>query len=232
MKIITPDQIEHVAWQGNLEPQRALEFKGGMEAAKVTIADPETWPVEAAMQAEIGKTWTPPSGDKRYTLARLAFTLHPPQESRTRYTEATLSAFLRPVSGSAAVIAHDLYPQRITAPGNKGKFSVGLEATLKFTEAVEIGGPKLGYEIEFQKDLPVVQAFGLGESDPYWRFAHHNKNPLLGCTSVYLVIAAPQGIDSVQIGIELVAALETRFGPIRLGLPEHAQNYVMRRITV
>lgn len=232
MKIITPDQIEQVAWQGSLEPQRELEAKRGGETVNVTIGEPVTWNVETAMQAQTGKTWTPPAGDKRYALARLAFTLHPPQESRTRYTEVTLKTFLEPVNARAVVIAHDLYPLRVTAPGRKGAFSVGLGLNLKFTEAVEVGGPEMEYEIEFQNDVPVVQAFGLGESQPYWRFTHHSKNPLLGCIHVYLVIAAPKGIDSVQLGIELIAAMETRFGPIRLGLPQPAQEYIRRRITL
>jgi len=230
MRIITPTEIEHVVWEGVLEP--VGEVKRGAESARVTIGEPAAWSVEEAMEAETGKTWTAPAGDQRYKLVRLVFTLHPPEDSRTRYTEATLSAYLRPRNGSGTVFAHDLYPQRITAAGNKSKFSVGLGADLKFTEAIQAGLPKAGFEIEFQQVFPVVQSYGLGESSPYWRFSHHSANPLIGCLSVYIVLAVSGKTNNVEIGIELVATQETKFGFIRLGLPEEARAYILRTIEV
>jgi hypothetical protein len=230
MKIITPTKIEHVVWEGVLEPPG--EAKRGAESARVTIGEPAAWSVEEAMEFETGKTWTTPEGDKRYKLVRLVFTLHPPEDSRTRYTEATLTAYLHPRNGSGTVIAHDLYPQRISATGNKSKFSVGLGADLKFTEAIQVGLPKAGYEIEFQKAFPVVQGFGLGESNPYWQFSHHSANPLIGCLSVYIVLAVSGKTNKVEIGIELIATQETKFGFIRLGLPEEARAYILRTIKI
>ncbi len=76
----------------------------------------------------------------------------------------------------------------------------------------------------------MIQGFGLGERRPYWRFAHHSANPLLGSQCVYLVVAAARDAGDVQIGIELVATLETRYGPIRVGLPEQAQAQISRTI--
>jgi hypothetical protein len=54
-------------------------------------------------------------------------------------------------------VAHELYPQCLTAD-DKGTFKVGLGPDLKFAGLV-----------------------GLGESRPYWQFAHHEARPLLGC---------------------------------------------------
>lgn len=119
-------------------------------------------------------------------------------------------------------MAHDLFPQRLTAD-SKRKFTLGLGPDLKFAQAFEAKLANVGAEIEYQQAFPVIQGFGLGESRPYWQFSHHAANPLLGCQSVYLVVAAPTGADGVRLSIELTAELQTRFGPLRVGPPQEAQ---------
>ena len=228
MRIITPDEIEQVAWEGALEPLGAA-FKEAAPTPRVTLGEPVCWPAEQAMEGETGKKWTPPAGDTRYTLVRLACTLHPPDGPRTRYTEATLTADLRPRQGERLIVAHDLYPQRLTAE-TKGTYTVKLGPDLKFADVVEAKLLEVGAEIEYRKVFPVVQGYGLGERRPYWRFAHHAASPLVGCQSVYLVVAAPRDAGDVQLGIELVATLETRYGPIRVGLPQEAQAQISRTI--
>ena len=168
-------------------------------------------------------------GDRRYTLLRLACTLHPPVEARTLYKEATLTAYLRPRHDVGRVVAHDLYPQRLTAD-DKGKFTIGLGPDLKFAGVLDVSLLEVGAEIEVHKAFPVIQGYGLGESRPYWQFAHHEARPLLGCQSVYAVLDAPQEAGGVRLSLELVAILETRYGPIRLGLPEEARAHVGRVI--
>lgn len=230
MRIITPTEIEQVAWEGYLE-QPAQVYKGVRGAAalaRVTVGEPVWWPPEQALESQTGKKWTPPAGDRQYTLLRLACNLHPPTERRARYSEATLSAYLRPRQGIELVTAHDLYPQRLTAE-DKGKFTVGLGPDLKFG-AVEASLLEVGAEIEYHKVFPVIQGYGLGESRPYWKFAHHAANPLLGCQSVYLVLAAPKDAGGVRLSVELVATLETRWGPITVGLPEEAQAHLSRTV--
>ena len=230
MRIITPTEIEHVAWEGYLEPLTEA-YKGDTPSPRVTLGEPAWWPAEKAMEGETGKKWTPPAGDRRYTLLRLACTLHPPGAPRARYTEARLSAYLRPRHSGLAgtVVAHDLYPQRLTAD-DKGKFTIGLGPDLKFTPAFEASLFEVGAEIEIHKAFPVIQGFGLGESRPYWQFAHHEARPLLGCQSVYAVLDAPQHAGGVRLSVELVATLQTRYGPIRVGLPEEARAHVSRTI--
>jgi len=234
MKIFTPAQIEQVAWEGYLEPLGET-FRSAARLPRVTLGEPVCWPAEQAMEKETGKKWSPPpvtgtpAGDRRYTLVRLACTLHPPDEPRTHYTQATLGAYLRPRRGGERVVAHDLYPRRLSVE-NKGKFNIGLGPDLKFAEAVEVSLLEVGAEIEYRKVFPVIQGFGLGETKPYWQFAHHAAHPLLGCQSVYLVLAAPGDAGGVRLGVELVATLETRYGPVRVGLPEEARAHVSRTI--
>ena len=236
MRIVTPTEIEHVAWEGYLKPLypepprlELLSLVPKTPGLRVTLGEPTWWPAEQAMEGETGKTWTPPAGDRRYTLLRLACTLHPPAEPRTRYTQATLTAYLRPRSGAGTVVAHDLYPQRLTTD-TKGKFTIGLRPDLKFATAFEASLLEVGAEIEYHKAFPVIQGYGLGESCPYWQFAHHAANPLLGCQSVYAVLATPGDAGGVRLSVELTAALETRYGPIRVGLPEEAHAHISRTI--
>jgi hypothetical protein len=228
MRIITPTEIEHVAWEGYLEPL-AESFKGAESLPRVTLGEPAWWPAEQAMEGETGNKWTPPSGDRRYTLLRLACTLHPPAEARTLYKEATLTAYLRPRHDVGRVVAHDLYPQRLTAE-EKGTFKVGLGPDLKFAGLVDVSLLEVGAEIEYQQVYPVIQGYGLGESRPYWQFAHHEAHPLLGCQSVYAVLDAPEDAGGARLSIELVATLETRWGPITVGLPQEAQAHLSRTI--
>ena len=230
MRIITPTEIEHVAWEGYLEPLTEA-YKGDMPSPRVTLGEPAWWPAEQAMEGETGKEWTPPTGDRRYTLLRLACTFHPPVEARTLYKEATLTAYLRPRHSGVAgtVVAHDLYPQRLTAD-DKGKFTIGLGPDLKFAGVLDVSLLEVGAEIEVHKVFPVIQGYGLGESRPYWQFAHHEARPLLGCQSVYAVLDAPEDAGGVRLSVELVTTLETRWGPITVGLPQEAQAHLSRTI--
>ena len=229
MRIVTPADIEQVAWEGTLEPLGETTRKGLDPKPRVTLGEPISWPAEQALQAELGKPWTPPAGDRRYILLRLACSLHPLAEDRARYEEARLAVFLRPRSGAGSTFAHDLYPVRATAE-RKGKYTVSLGPDLKFGTAVDMSLGQVGAEIEYLQVFPVIQAFGLGESNPYWQFAHHASNPLLGCQHVYIVTAVPQDAGGLRLGIELTATVETRYGPVRVGLPAEARAHLTRTI--
>jgi hypothetical protein len=226
MRITTPTQIEseHVAWEGYLEPLSET-LKGGVPRPRVTLGKPTWWPAEQAVKGETGKEWTPPAGDRRYTLLRLACTLHPPGEPRARYTGATLNTYLRPRYGAGSVVAHDLHPQRLSAD-QQATYTLGLGPDLKFAQLFEASMFELGGEIEVRKVFPVVQGYGLGESNPYWQFAHHPAHPLQGCQCVYAVLDAPGEAGGVRLSISLVATMETRFGPVRLGVPQEVRAYV------
>jgi hypothetical protein len=181
------------------------------------------------METETGKKWAPPASGRRYLLLRLACTLHPPTKGRSRYAEAVLATYLRPVKGAGQVVAHDLYPQRLTAE-TQGTFVVGLGPDLKFANLAKVTLLQVGAEIEYRRAFPVIQGYGLGESRVYWRFAHHATHPLLGSQSVYVVLDTPGDAGGVRLSVELVATLETRVGPIRLGLPREARDHTSRTI--
>ena len=226
MRIVSPTEIERVAWEGALEPLGEA-FRSSTALPRVTLGEPACWPPAQALESQTGKAWSPPAGDRRYTLVQLTCTLHPPPERRTHYSTATLTAYLSPRYGSGRAWAHDLYPRRL-AEESKTTFSIALGPDLKFAEAFELSLLEAGAEVEVHKAFPVIQGYGLGESRPYWRFARYAAHPLQGCQSVYLVLSAPPAAEGVRLTLELVAELETRYGPIRAGLPEEARAHVSR----
>ncbi|MFP4395869.1 MAG: hypothetical protein ACLFTI_11455 [Anaerolineales bacterium] len=227
MHIVTPTKIEQVAWEGRLEPLTESFTPKSAASYRVTLGEPVVWPAEAAMESETGRAWTPPASlvARRYTLVRLSCTLHPLSDHRSHYAEATLRAYLCPRYGDGKVVAHDLFPKRETVE-ETGAFKLGLGPELKFVNLVDVKLLEVGAEIEYPQVHPVIEGYGLGESNPYWRFIHHSGNPLAGCQSVYAVLAAPADADGIRLTIELIATVKTRFGPIRLGLPEEANAHV------
>jgi hypothetical protein len=225
MRIVTPTAIEHVAWEGHLEPL-AETFKGPEALPRVTLGEPVSWPAEQALETETGKKWMPPAGGRTYTLLRLACTLHPPADARSTYTEATLTAYLRPAHGSGSVVAHDLHPRQRSVE-ETGTVKVGLGPDLKFGP-LDVSLLEIGAEIEYPQVYRVVQGFGLGESRAYWQFTQHSAHPLLGCQSVYAVLDAPGEAGGVRLSVELTATLETRWGPLRAGLPQEAHAHLSR----
>ncbi|MCB0166364.1 MAG: hypothetical protein KDI79_19190 [Anaerolineae bacterium] len=228
MRIITPNEIEQAAWEGRLEPL-GQTYKGGDVQARVTLGEPAWWSAEEALESQTGRQWTFPADDRRYSLLRLACTLHPLTEARARYSEATLTAYLRPVQGSQPVVAHDLYPTRLTAE-TTGKLTLSLGPELKFAKAIEAKVGSAGVEIDYRQVFPVIQSYGLSESRPYWHFSHHASQPLLGSQFVYLVLAAPAEAHGARLSLELTATVETRFGPIRLAPPQAAMDSLSWRI--
>jgi hypothetical protein len=204
---------------------------GALEAMtprpRVTLGEPAWWAAAEALEAETGKKWAPPAAGRDYTLVRLALTLHPPAHPRDAYAEATLQLYLRPArAGEGAVVAHDLHPGRLTAQETHTR-SVSLGPDLKFG-GVDVSLLEFGAEIEVAHVYPVVQAFGLGQSDPSWRFARHEAHPLLGSQGLYALLDAPAGAGGVRLSLELVVTMETRFGLRRLGLPGEARAHLSR----
>ncbi|MCP4250816.1 MAG: hypothetical protein GY778_27575, partial [bacterium] len=101
------------------------------------------------------------------------------------------------------------------------EFNIILGPSVKFGE-IEVGPGELGATISYRKVFPVIQSYGAGESSPYWIFKAHRTRPLAGSQFVYAVVVARDGVQ-VQAQVELIATAETRFGPLRLGLPDEAR---------
>ena len=209
------------AWDGALEPLGDT-FRGGAPP-RVTLGHPTTWDAAAAVKSELGRAWTAPTDDRSYTLIGLACTLHPPADDNDRYTEARFEAYLRPRYGAGTAVAHDLFPLRQTVQ-DQGKAAVGLTPELKFAKAIEVKLLEIGVEKEFVAAFPVIQAFGLGEPNPYWRFQGHDQFPLQGSQKLYLLAAGPSDAPLV-LRLNLIATVQhRRWGLIRYGQPQTARD--------
>ena len=124
MHIITPAQIESVAWEGELISPATARAVRPAERPVVTIGRPEIWPAAEALENEVGRKWTPPLGDAGYWLVRLACTLRNPP-GLPRITEATQTLYLRPKIPHAdkeSTYAFSLFPDRLGAE-DKAEFS-------------------------------------------------------------------------------------------------------------
>jgi len=232
MLIVTPLEIESVVWEGELVPSVATRGVGPAQRPVAAIGKHEVYPVAQALEVETGKKWTPPLGGADFWLVRWACTLREPG-GRPTIAEATQTLYLRPrnpaageraAGGGYAVYAHSLFPERLTVE-DQAEFNASLTPELKFASAeVKPGG--LGAKIQYRKVFPVIQAYDVGTPTPYWVFKPHAAHPLAGSQFVYAVVAAQAGTGGVRGSVELVVTVETRFGPLRLGLPEEARAHV------
>lgn len=226
MHFTTPQVIQEIAWEGELSAPGLMMGAGGAAAPVVTVGKPEVWTAEQALESETGKKWTPPLGEARFWLVRLACTLHPPA-GRSAIVSARQALILRPIPASAgteSVYAHNLFPQRLGVD-EKTDLTWSLGPELKFASGAGVKAGEVGATIEFHKVFPVIQAYGLGEASAYWDFQPHAAHPLLGSQFVYAVLAARQPANGLRGHVEVTVSTQSTLGPVRYGLPETARKH-------
>ena len=225
MHIITPTEIESIAWQGELVPPPGMMSGDHPGRPIAAIGKPKIWAAAEALQNVVGQPWTPPLGNAEFWLVGLACTLREPP-GPPQITGATLTLYLRPRDAEApaeSAYAYSLFPERLGIE-SKAEFSAGLEPTLQFGNVVELEAGKLGATIEYRKIFAAIQAYDAGKPSPYWVFKPHPAQPLDGCQHVYAVVAAEAGTGGARATITLTATVETRWGVLKLGPPESAHS--------
>ena len=218
MHIETPDSIESVLWEGELEAPSVVYSLRSSDRPKVTIGEPAIWKAEDALEIQTGHKWVPPMGDAEYFLVRLTCTLRKPQ-GRAACVEARQELKLRPQEFDASpqsAYAFDLYPERLGVE-DKVNRTVQLSPGLKFSSGAQFNAGQVGASIEYKKVFPVIQAYGVGESRPYWEFKKHKSFPLEGSQSVLAVIACGPESRGAWARVDLTVTVESAFGPIRYG---------------
>jgi hypothetical protein len=228
MAIVTPTQVEHVAWQGTLVQAAGAFSKAVSSLPKATLGEPVVWKMDA-LKTQLGKEWTPPADGRLFALVRIDFTLHPLEDSSAHYPQAQLNVFLRPRAGIGNVVALDLFPVQVTAE-KSGKRNVKLAPELKFVSAIDFKPGELGVEIEHHDVFPVIQAFGVGQSNPYWVFKNDNTHKSIGSQSVYFIVAVPPEAQGARLSLELTAQVKSRFGSFIGGVPEEARANLSKMI--
>ncbi len=235
MQFTTPNEIESIAWEGELvEPEEGNMFRGatgsGFRGDTVrsgpvcAIGKPEVWAAEDAVEALAGQPWTPPLGGARFWLVRLACTLREP-EGRPSIIEAQQTLFLQPVASGedADAYAYSLIPDRLGVE-DKAEIRFALGLGLKFAGGMELKAGEIGATIDYRKVFPVIQGYGAGKALCEWKFKPHRQHPIDGTQFVYAVVAAKPDSNTVRATLELRATVESTFGPITLGPPEEART--------
>lgn len=225
MDFVTPTHLDHVAWQGELEPAQTLRGAESVQRPFVQIGRPEVWPAADALQAEVGRAWVKPLGDADFWLVRLACTLRAPG-GLTKLTSAEQRVQMRPRNPRVpadAAYAFSLFPDRLSVE-DKVEQSVSLGPELKFEKVADLKLGSVGAKIEYKKVFPVIQGYNVGRPDPYWVYRAHAAYPLDGSQCVYAVVAARAGAGGVRLLLTVIATLETQFGPIRFGPPEAVKD--------
>ena len=228
MELITPNAIESVAWEGELEAPPTSYTVGG-KPPRATVGRPEVWPAaevlrSPALQSEALPTWIPPIGNADFWLVRLACTFRPP-DAATSISEADQKLILRPRNLDAThgtTYAYSLFPDRIGVEDSVD-LCASLSPQLTFGEAnVKVG--ELGAKIRYSSLFPVVQSYGAGSSTPSWTFKAHPTRPIHGDLFVYVVVAAEKTAGGVRGLVSLTATVDGPFGLQRWGSPEPVKN--------
>ena len=226
MLIKTPVEIQSVAWEGELFTP-PVSLSGGMTKRPfVTIGQPEVWSAAKALENETGKKWIPPLGDAKYWLVRLACTLREPPNG-TEIIEASQTLYLLPQphsAGEKSTYAHNLFPQRLGVE-DKSSFTLSLGPELGFADGSSVKVGELGTTIEYRKVFPVIQSYGLGESNPSWVFKPHAANPLVGSQFVYAVLVARSPATGLKAHVEMTVTTQSAFGPVKYGTPQEAYQH-------
>ena len=218
MHIVTPSEINSVAWEGELITSTTTRTFSLAQPPIVTIGQPEIWSVSDALENEVGQKWVPPMGyDTNYWLVRLACTLRKPSGLQS-ITEAQKTLYLHPQNsraGDGTVYAYSLFPERLSIE-DKVEFNISLGPQIKFADGSEVKAGELSAKIDYRKVFPVIQSYGAGESRPYWIFKPHAKHPLDGSQFVYAVVVAKGTAGGIRANVLLTVTVETDFGPINL----------------
>jgi hypothetical protein len=167
----------------------------------VSLGKPNFWKLEQPSQRSARDI----QEANEFYLARIAFSI---KTKTDPIDEAKLSIELKSPMGT--VTAFDMFP-RAQVDEKITNMKLILSPELKFSNLIEASVAKFETSIENVRIVPVVDAFGVGESEPYWLFRNHKKHPLRGIRIVYLIIEKPYKASAVM-KLEITAHLKTRKG--------------------
>jgi len=147
----------------------------------------------------------------RFHRVQLACTFDP--EDDEPFAEATVQCVMRRVDGEAdAPTAWSMAPQR-QEKLSTWKLTWNLKADAKFAEAGVGGEGTVG------KPKPVIRAYNLLQSDPYWRLVEQPGERLYGSLELGMIIRAPRDVR-VEITTTVSASVyRNKFGLVLYKTP-------------
>jgi len=205
-------------WEGALEPSAGM-FKAarGDDALMISIGKPHWWNQQNIMG---DKLITPASG-ARYGLARFVFALRPQKNQEVKRVEFNID--LHAKGAGARPIAFDLFPKTTTVE-QTGKASVGIDPKFKFVVIEASGMPKAEVALDIKQAKVVITSEGTGSSAARWLFESHATRPLVGDTSVYVIVELPLGVEAARATLHLRAEVKDRFNVASYFIPEEQRE--------
>jgi hypothetical protein len=154
-----------------------------------------------------------------YFQVRLGFEFDLAEEARRAgacFVLARCEAFLWGIGASPRV--YDLFPRDLYE-GESRVVSVELGPELKVGEVSGSLG-KISTDLRIGQIEPVIVGwFGAGEREPRWELRPREKT-LIGIRNVWLWIEVPRECQRARLAVRVSGDVQTRFGPIPVGLKE------------
>ncbi len=205
-------------WEGALEPGAGM-FKAarGDEAPTIKFGKPHWWNQQNIM----GDKMITPANNARYGLARFVFALSPQKNQEVQRVE--FNVHLHAKGAGARPIAFDLFPKTTTVE-ETGKASVGIDPKFKFVAIEASGIPKAEIAFDKKQDKVVIASEGTGSSAARWLFESHATRPLVGDTSVYVIVELPPDVEAARATLHLRAEVKDRFNVASYFIPEEQRE--------
>jgi hypothetical protein len=245
MRLTTTDTIDKVALDTQLElrppSERDERSMPGAEAGNAdgnhtvltTIGEPQWWYVREP-KPEVGNNITPLGAidnDSRFILGRFACSLRVESDVKVEFARFEVKLW-SPKDSGAQAIAFDLHPLEILEE-HKGKQTIKLSPSLKFSKDVEVSVGEAGVEIEYSHLVPNITASGLQESQFRWDLRGTPKHILQGTHWFHAVVKVPRGLDKLIVDCDLLARVSTSWGAKLLGrLPRPAVGRLRRELHI
>jgi hypothetical protein len=200
-------------WEGELVLPTSVFSSESRELPSVSLGQPTWW----SDHQVFGDSWTKPAGDKRYGLARFAFSLRPKNNQKIRKVELTI--YLQAQDGGKNPIIFDLFPKNLTEE-QQGEIKAGINPKLKFTQVAEASIGSIEVTTSRRKAQAVITADGIGENTARWTFQAHPTTPLIGSQIVYATVELPRSTTTTCVTVQISAEVTTKFGLVRGLLPK------------
>ena len=194
-------------WEGELMRATGMLAVPGERLPALSIAKPAWWSDQTLM----GEGWTPPPTGRRYGLARFAFSLRPAERQLPRYID--LVVYLHAKGEGLRPIIFDLLPQAAKEEHDEA-FAMGVSPDFKFTAP-----ENAPVTLDLRQSILTVAADGKGENAAHWAFAVRSTSPFAGSQVMYTLVELLPGVEAARASLQLVAEIETPYGPVRGLLP-------------
>ncbi|MBI3241847.1 MAG: hypothetical protein HYZ49_06080 [Chloroflexi bacterium] len=199
-------------WEGELMRATGMLSVPGERLPALSISKPVWWSDQTLM----GEGWTPPATGRRYGLTRFAYSIRPAERQSVRYVDIVV--YLHAKGDGLRPVVFDLLP-KAAKEEQAGTLTVGISPDFKF-----VAPENAPAALSLRQNILAVTADGLGENAAHWAFAVRSTTPLAGSQATYIIVELMPGVEAARASLQLVAEIDTPYGPVRGLLPSSQRN--------